>query len=159
MPNGPAPHAMERGRPAPAVHPLRMAGARYTRRCRDPRRRWRRTCPAPRRIRRGASPEALATAGFALARGMMQPPAAPVVPAWTALRPPRMALSKSGAWPNPQPEGKLRRLALSLVPALALLAGCDITSSSAGLIRLRDNCDPATFNAALGAGSCQHASS
>ena len=51
-------------------------------------------------------------------------------------------------------------LTLGIVPALLLLcAGCDDTLSSSGQIQLRDNCDPATFNAALGAGSCQHSSS
>ncbi|HVG45704.1 MAG TPA: hypothetical protein VM890_13280 [Longimicrobium sp.] len=47
---------------------------------------------------------------------------------------------------------------LGLLPALLLLAGCDSTTGASGVVRLRDDCDPATFNAALGAGTCQHAS-
>lgn len=50
-------------------------------------------------------------------------------------------------------------LTLAVVPALVFLcAACDDTFSSSGQIELRDNCDPATFNTALGAGACQHAS-
>jgi plastocyanin len=48
-------------------------------------------------------------------------------------------------------------LTLTLVPALLLAAGCDSTSSN-GRILLQDDCDPATFNATLGAGTCQHRS-
>ena len=49
------------------------------------------------------------------------------------------------------------RTMLALLPALLLLGGCDSTGSN-GVVQLRDDCDPATFNAALGAGTCQHAS-
>jgi plastocyanin len=48
---------------------------------------------------------------------------------------------------------------LTLVSALLLLAACSDTSGTTGHIELQDNCDPATFNAALGAGNCTHASS
>jgi len=47
------------------------------------------------------------------------------------------------------------RVTLALLPTLLLLAGCDSTNSS-GVVQLRDDCDPATFNAALGAGTCLH---
>jgi plastocyanin len=47
---------------------------------------------------------------------------------------------------------------LALLPALLLVAACDNTNGSTGAIQLRDDCDPATFNAALGAGTCQHKS-
>ena len=46
---------------------------------------------------------------------------------------------------------------LALLPALLLLGGCDSTGSN-GVVQLRDDCDPATFNAALGAGACLHSS-
>jgi len=46
---------------------------------------------------------------------------------------------------------------LTVVPALLLAAACDSTGSN-GRILLQDDCDPATFNAALGAGTCQHRS-
>ena len=46
---------------------------------------------------------------------------------------------------------------LTLVSALLLAAGCDSTGSN-GRILLQDDCDPATFNAALGAGTCDHRS-
>jgi plastocyanin len=49
------------------------------------------------------------------------------------------------------------RLTLAILPALLLLAACDDTSGTSGRIELQDNCDPATFNAGLGAGTCQHA--
>jgi plastocyanin len=39
------------------------------------------------------------------------------------------------------------------------VAACKDTSGSNTTIRLQDNCDPATFNAGLGAGTCAHASS
>ena len=48
-------------------------------------------------------------------------------------------------------------LTLAIVPALVLLVACDDTSGTTANIQLRDDCDPATFNAALGAGACQHA--
>jgi|tagenome__1003787_1003787.scaffolds.fasta_scaffold20990047_1 plastocyanin len=51
------------------------------------------------------------------------------------------------------------RATLVLLPALLLFAACDSSTSSSGVVRLQDNCDPATFNAALGAGACQHSSS
>jgi plastocyanin len=47
----------------------------------------------------------------------------------------------------------------ALALAAALLAGCSDTSGSNATIRLADNCDPASFDAALGAGACAHASS
>jgi plastocyanin len=50
---------------------------------------------------------------------------------------------------------------VSLTHALAaalLLAACDNTNGVNGTIELRDDCDPATFNAGLGAGTCQHRS-
>jgi len=47
------------------------------------------------------------------------------------------------------------RVTLGLLPALLLLAGCDDTTGIKGVVQLRDDCDPATFNAALGAGTCQ----
>jgi plastocyanin len=53
----------------------------------------------------------------------------------------------------------MRKAGLALVPALLLAAGCDSTTGSNGRIQLQDNCDPATFNATLGAGTCAHASS
>ena len=51
------------------------------------------------------------------------------------------------------------RHALALIPALLFLAGCKDSLASSGTIEMEDNCDPASFNAALGAGTCQHASS
>jgi plastocyanin len=51
------------------------------------------------------------------------------------------------------------RITLAVLPALLLFAGCDDdTSGTSGRVTLRDDCDPATFNAALGAGTCQHSS-
>ena len=50
------------------------------------------------------------------------------------------------------------RHTLALLPALLLFAACDSTTGSTGVIQLRDDCDPATFNAGIGAGTCQHAS-
>jgi plastocyanin len=47
----------------------------------------------------------------------------------------------------------------AVLPALLCLAACDNALNANASIQLRDNCDPATFNAALGAGTCQHASS
>ena len=47
----------------------------------------------------------------------------------------------------------------TLVAALLLLAACDDTSGTTGVIQLQDDCDPATFDAALGAGTCRHRSS
>jgi plastocyanin len=46
------------------------------------------------------------------------------------------------------------RVGLSLLPVL-LLAACDSSTGATGVVRIRDDCDPATFNAALGAGTCQ----
>jgi len=46
-------------------------------------------------------------------------------------------------------------LILRIIPALLLAAACDSTSTN-GRVELRDDCDPATFNAALGAGTCLH---
>ncbi|HET7230361.1 MAG TPA: plastocyanin/azurin family copper-binding protein [Longimicrobium sp.] len=51
------------------------------------------------------------------------------------------------------------RHALVLLPALMLLAACSDSLASSGTIGMEDNCDPATFNATLGAGTCLHASS
>ncbi|HEX8246171.1 MAG TPA: plastocyanin/azurin family copper-binding protein [Longimicrobium sp.] len=48
---------------------------------------------------------------------------------------------------------------LALLPALLLSAACSDTSGTTGRVQLQDDCDPATFNAALGAGNCTHASS
>jgi plastocyanin len=52
-------------------------------------------------------------------------------------------------------------LAPALLPAvvIVLLAGCNSSSGSTARVELRDDCDPASFNATLGAGTCQHASS
>jgi plastocyanin len=48
------------------------------------------------------------------------------------------------------------RVGLARLPALLLLlAGCDHLTGATGVVQLRDDCDPATFNAALGAGTCQ----
>lgn len=49
------------------------------------------------------------------------------------------------------------RATLALLPALLLVAACDSTGSN-GVVQLRDDCDPATFNATLGAGTCVHSS-
>jgi plastocyanin len=49
--------------------------------------------------------------------------------------------------------------ALATVPMLLLFAACSDTSGSTARIQLQDDCDPATFNAALGAGTCAHATS
>ncbi|HEX8691980.1 MAG TPA: hypothetical protein VF746_06155 [Longimicrobium sp.] len=49
-------------------------------------------------------------------------------------------------------------LTLAIVPAMALLAGCDDMNGATASIQLHDDCDPATFNAALGAGTCLHPS-
>ena len=47
-----------------------------------------------------------------------------------------------------------------LVAAVLLLTGaCKDSSGSTSSIQLRDDCDPATFNAGIGAGTCQHSSS
>jgi len=51
------------------------------------------------------------------------------------------------------------RATLVLLPALLLVTACDSSTGASGVVRLQDNCDPATFNATLGAGACQHASS
>ncbi|MDB4948238.1 MAG: hypothetical protein JWM27_887 [Gemmatimonadetes bacterium] len=51
------------------------------------------------------------------------------------------------------------RLSLAIIPALLLSVGCNDTNGTTGRVELRDDCDPATFNAALGAGACQHKSS
>lgn len=48
-------------------------------------------------------------------------------------------------------------LILRIIPALLAVAACDDTSGSNGHVELRDDCDPASFNAALGAGACRHA--
>ena len=50
------------------------------------------------------------------------------------------------------------RHTLAFLPALLLLAACDSTTGATGVIQLRDDCDPATFNAGIGAGTCQHSS-
>jgi plastocyanin len=50
-------------------------------------------------------------------------------------------------------------LTRAILPAALLLAGCNDTNGTTAKIQLRDDCDPATFNAALGAGTCQHSSS
>jgi plastocyanin len=47
-------------------------------------------------------------------------------------------------------------LILRIIPALLLAAACDSTNTN-GHVELRDDCDPASFNAALGAGTCLHA--
>lgn len=47
-------------------------------------------------------------------------------------------------------------LTLALVPAFLVCAGCDDTNGASANIQLQDDCDPATFNAGLGAGTCQH---
>jgi len=44
---------------------------------------------------------------------------------------------------------------LGLLSTLLLLAGCDNMTGVRGVVQLQDDCDPATFNAALGAGACQ----
>lgn len=49
------------------------------------------------------------------------------------------------------------RITLALLPAL-LLAGCGDPSGTRGVIMLQDNCNPTTFNAGMGAGTCRHAS-
>ena len=46
---------------------------------------------------------------------------------------------------------------LAIVSVMAVLVGCDDTSGATSRVELRDDCDPATFNAALGAGTCLHA--
>jgi plastocyanin len=53
----------------------------------------------------------------------------------------------------------MRRTRRGLALAAMLLAGCggDSTGSS-GVILLQDNCDPATFNAGMGAGTCLRSS-
>ena len=50
-------------------------------------------------------------------------------------------------------------LAHALLPALISVAACDNAIGANASIQLRDNCDPASFNAALGAGTCLHSSS
>jgi plastocyanin len=54
----------------------------------------------------------------------------------------------------------MRRISflLALVPALALTAACKDSNGSTSRIELRDDCEPASFNAALGAGTCAHSS-
>jgi len=49
-------------------------------------------------------------------------------------------------------------LTFTALSALLLSTACDDASGSTASIQLRDDCDPATFNAALGAGTCQHSS-
>ena len=49
-------------------------------------------------------------------------------------------------------------LTLAVLPALLFAAGCNDTSGTSGRIVLADDCDPASFNAALGAGTCAHSS-
>lgn len=51
------------------------------------------------------------------------------------------------------------RFILALFSASLCLGGCKDSLSSGGTIELEDNCEPASFNAALGAGACLHASS
>jgi plastocyanin len=47
------------------------------------------------------------------------------------------------------------RVSLGILPALLLLlAACDNTTGVRGVVLLRDDCDPLTFNAALGPGTC-----
>jgi plastocyanin len=55
----------------------------------------------------------------------------------------------------------MRRFSLTLaaLPVLLLAAACDDTSGTSGKVTLQDDCDPATFNAGIGAGTCAHASS
>jgi plastocyanin len=49
---------------------------------------------------------------------------------------------------------------LPFAAAVLVVAGaCKDSSGSTSSIRLRDDCDPATFNAGIGAGTCQHSSS
>ncbi|HET7463398.1 MAG TPA: plastocyanin/azurin family copper-binding protein [Longimicrobium sp.] len=48
---------------------------------------------------------------------------------------------------------------LALSAALLFLGGCSDSLASGGTIEIEDNCEPASFNAALGAGACLHASS
>jgi len=52
----------------------------------------------------------------------------------------------------------MRRTRPWLALAAMLLAGCGDSTGTSGVIRLQDNCNPATFNAGMGAGTCQHAS-
>lgn len=48
---------------------------------------------------------------------------------------------------------------LALLPLFLAVSACKDSLASGGTIRLEDNCEPASFNAALGAGACLHASS
>jgi plastocyanin len=50
------------------------------------------------------------------------------------------------------------RLSLALLPALLILTGCKDTYGATKVVELQDDCDPATFNAALGDGTCQRSS-
>jgi plastocyanin len=50
------------------------------------------------------------------------------------------------------------RATLVLLPALLVFTACDSSTGANGVVRLQDDCDPATFNASLGAGACQHSS-
>jgi plastocyanin len=50
------------------------------------------------------------------------------------------------------------RPVLALLPTLLLAWGCGDSLASSGTIEIEDNCEPASFNAALGAGACLHAS-
>jgi plastocyanin len=46
----------------------------------------------------------------------------------------------------------------AVVSALVLVAACKDSNGSTGSVKLEDDCDPTTFNAGLGAGTCQHSS-
>lgn len=50
------------------------------------------------------------------------------------------------------------KLSLALLPALLLFAACDDSSGATKTVELQDDCDPTTFNAALGTGTCQRSS-
>jgi plastocyanin len=52
----------------------------------------------------------------------------------------------------------MRHAISTLLLPVILLAACKDSSGANGKIELRDDCDPATFNAALGAGTCLHSS-
>ena len=52
----------------------------------------------------------------------------------------------------------MRRTRPWLALAAMLLAGCGDSTGTSGVILLQDNCNPATFNAGMGAGTCQHSS-
>lgn len=49
-------------------------------------------------------------------------------------------------------------LAVPLLPALLLFVACDDSSGATKVVEMQDDCDPATFNAALGSGTCQRSS-